>query len=140
MIYVPTLETTIMKRLKFIPIFILLLITGSAFAQEQDTLDLDPLTGTDTLRVGQYLTYSGHIHGSVGEQVAVIVSDESMVQLIDSEITYKYDQSEGLSGADAAWKTFLFKAEKVGQTEIVVQEIFRGEVIQESTVVIVVVE
>ncbi len=125
-----------MKRLKFIPILIFLFIAGSSFAQTRDTVELSPFKGADTLKLGQFLTYSGHIHGSVGEQVAVIISDESVIRLIDSEITYEQDQSEGLSGGDAAWKTFLFKAEKVGESKILVQEIFRGEIIQENTVVI----
>ncbi|XOV67053.1 MAG: hypothetical protein ACFHU9_15615 [Fluviicola sp.] len=129
-----------MKQLHLIASFILMLFVGNAAAQSRDTLELTPFSSSDTVHVGQIITYTGNIHGSVGEELEVYSSDEDIVQFIDSDIQYKKKQVPGMTGGDAAWKTFLFKAEKAGNTEMTIQEIFRGEVIQETRVVIMVVE
>ncbi|MCR9171663.1 MAG: hypothetical protein NXI10_04175 [bacterium] len=129
-----------MKRLQLIATFVVLLAAGSVMAQSQDTVALNPFTRMDTVQVGQIISYTGNVHGSVGEQLEVTSSDENIVEFIDSKIKYKKKQVPGMTGGDAAWKTFLFEAKEPGSANIEVQEYFRGELTDVFSIQIVVIE
>jgi len=144
MIYERTLETGIMKRIKHLLAIIAICMTGIASAKSdttlcvQDTTHLLPFKSHQTVMLGDIITYTGHVHGSVGEQFTMNIVDNGVLRFIDAEIDYEQDQSLGLSGGDGAWKTYLYQATQVGESIITIQEIFRGEVISEKTIVIIV--
>lgn len=129
-----------MRQLQIITTFAFLMVSGSTFAQESDTLSLSLFGGSDTVSVGQIIEFTGHVHSSVGKEIEVKVGRYRIVSFVDSEIVYKNDETKEMSGGDAAWKTFLFRAESAGQTKIIIQEIFRGEVTHESETLITVIE
>ncbi|MDB2656565.1 hypothetical protein N9Y60_00770 [Crocinitomicaceae bacterium] len=135
-----------MKRLKFIAILAFLFIAGTVSAKSdttlcvQDTTHLIPFKSHQTVILGDIITYTGHVHGSVGEQFTVDIDDNGVLRMIDTEIDYEQDQSLGMSGGDGAWKTYLFQATKIGESTITIQEIFRGEVISERTITVIVEE
>ena len=135
-----------MKRLQFIAILAFLFIAGTVSAKSdstlcvQDTTNLIPFKSHQTVFLGDIIEYTGHVHGSVGEQFTVDMKDNGVLRFIDTEIDYEQDQSLGMSGADGAWKTYLFQATKVGETTITIQELFRGEVISERVITVIVEE
>ncbi len=130
-----------MKRFKHLLILVFVCISGMASAKSdslcvQDTISLIPFKSQETVMLGDVITYTGHVHGSVGEQVTIEIMEDSVLRFIDTEIDYEQDQSQGLSGGDGAWKSFIYQATKVGETTITIQEVFRGEVMQEHTITI----
>lgn len=130
-----------MKRFKHLLVLVFVCISGMSFSQSDsvsviDTVSIIPFKGNQTVELGDIVTYTGHVHGSVGEQVTVRILNDSVLRFIDSEIDYEQDQSQGLSGGDGAWKTFTYQATTIGETTITIQEIFRGEIMQERTITI----
>ncbi|GAB5416400.1 MAG: hypothetical protein Crog4KO_10140 [Crocinitomicaceae bacterium] len=135
------METSNMKRINHLLVLVFICVSGLSFGQTDsisavDTVELIPFKGQETVYLGDVVTYTGHVHGSVGEQVSAQILEDGVLRFIDTEIDYEQDQSQGLSGGDGAWKSFVYHATKVGETTITIQEIFRGEIMQERTITI----
>jgi hypothetical protein len=105
-----------------------------------DTVRLIPFKGKETIRLGQILVYTASVHGSVGKAIDVSHDDTGALELIDTKFKFKKEQVEGMTGGDAATNSFIFEGIKVGKTTITIQEIFRGEVKNEFTIVVHVIE
>ncbi len=94
---------------------------------------LNPLSN-NIIEVGkdEIFYYDADVHTSVGIEVEYGIGDTEVVQFDHSEIIYenKEDMEEGMTGADAATKTLVFKAKKSGETTITISELFRGEIKQ----------
>jgi hypothetical protein len=138
-------ETHTMKQFNFILVLVFASLSSFAMAQtnetsaDQDTIGLIPFKGHETVILGQYVDYTGNVHGSVGIQVEVNYLNDGILKFIGSEVTYRSQESPMPPGGDSAYKSFLFQATEVGETTITIQEIFRGEIRQEFTIVITVV-
>lgn len=107
---------------------------------EKDPVQLIPLKGKETIEVGQKLIYTASVHGSVGKSVKVWEENNGVLELVNSKFEYEKVQVEGMTGGDAALETFTFEGIKVGESTVTIQEIFRGEVQNEFTIVITVVD
>jgi hypothetical protein len=135
-----------MKQIQHLLAIIAICMTGIASAKSdttlcvQDTTRLIPFESHQTVMLGDIITYTGHVHGSVGEQFTMDMENKGVLRFIDAEINYEQDQSLGMSGGDGAWKTYIFQATQVGESVVTIQEIFRGEVISESSITVIVEE
>jgi hypothetical protein len=102
---------------------------------------LHPLSQT-TLEVkkGDIFCYNAAVHGSVGIGVEYYIEDKEIVELHSSKLEYEHEEKvkEHMSGADAATKTFAFQALKSGETNVIIKEVFRGDVRQTHTFKIIV--
>lgn len=107
---------------------------------DQDTVKLIPLKDKEVIKLGQKIIYTANVHGSVGKGVKVFAEDNGVLQLIDTKFEYNKKQVEGMSGGDAATNSFIFEGTKVGEATITIQEIFRGEVKNEYTIVVHVID
>ena len=88
---------------------------------------IDPIKGTCTLKKGQQLVYSAHVHGSVGYSASVGSSNSGALTLVDSFIEYDDDEQAELSGGDSATKYFIFDANKPGTYVVDLFHYFRGD-------------
>lgn len=138
-------ETHTMKRFNLIPVLVFICLSSVAFAQsnettaKQDTVGLLPFKAFETVVLGQYVDYTGSVHGSVGKQVEVNYLNDSILNFIGSEVTYRSQESPMPSGGDGGYKSFLFRATQLGETTITIQEIYRGEIQKEYTIKVTVV-
>jgi hypothetical protein len=80
------------------------------------------------VNVGQQLTYTASIHGSVGYTCEVYSSDENIVKFIDKKHEYDNPANSNMSGGDAATNTYTFEAIESGETSINVIKYFRGDI------------
>lgn len=134
-----------MKRFNHLLVLFFVCFAGTSIAQSdslcvRDTVNLVPFKKKEVVKYGDIITYTGHIHGSVGEQFTVDFEENGVLRFVDVEIDYEQDQSQGLSGGDGAWKTFIFQATNIGESTITIQEVFRGEVMSERSITVVVVK
>ncbi|MCX7025472.1 MAG: protease inhibitor I42 family protein [Spirochaetes bacterium] len=81
-----------------------------------------------TLRVGQKAACSVGVHGSVGKTAEAETADPDIVRLVDSTIAYLHPENmkPGMTGGDAATRTFVFEALAPGETTITVRMLYRG--------------
>lgn len=101
----------------------------------QEMITLNPLKGTKyRLKVGDRFQIANPVHGSVGIWAEQSIADTTILMLEGSETKYKHPENmkQGMTGGDAATKTFTFRALKVGQTTITSKQIFRGTVERED--------
>ncbi len=95
------------------------------------TIDLNNIGLKEvTVKVGDQLTYSFEVHGSVGYSGAYKIDHEEVVMFADEKIKYHHPErmKEGMTGGDAATGTYVFKAKAPGTATITVDQLFRGEV------------
>ena len=97
------------------------------FKPTKEMTQIIPLKNECTVKVGETLYYSASVHGSVGSSTSVSVNDESIVQLQETKFEYDDEEEAKMPGGDAATKYFIYKALKVGETEMIVINDFRGE-------------
>lgn len=103
---------------------------------EKDTIQLLPFKGNETIELGQKIMYTAKIHGSVGIGAKVWEENNGVLKLVDSQFEYKQVQKPGMTGGDSAYETFIFEGTKVGKCTITIQEIYRGDVQNEYTIVV----
>lgn len=108
------------------------------FKPTKNMVQIDPLRGNYTVKVGQQLYYSASVHGSVGFTASAVSSNNSELTLSDNFIEYNKPQQSGMSGGDAAVEYFIFDVKKVGSYEIVTQKHYRGTLESEHTIKITV--
>ena len=86
-----------------------------------------------TLRVNEKVSYSYPLHGSVGITAEYYIADENILKYIDTKVKYHHPErmKPGMTGGDSATGTFIFKAIKQGETELIIKHLFRGELEKE---------
>jgi len=100
---------------------------------------IDPSKKSETVKVGQRLKYSTHVHGSVGVSASAISSDSTALPLVRNYIRYNNPiRARRMSGGDSAQEHFVFRAKKEGTYEIQIRNTFRGELNEDFSVVITV--
>ncbi|HAI77272.1 MAG TPA: hypothetical protein DCM08_13625 [Microscillaceae bacterium] len=116
---------------------------GITMAQKNPLLEysLDE-SKTFTIEQGKQFSVQMFVHGSVGFTAAYEISDEQIVELVNSEVVYRKSDAErkGKTGADAADKVFTFKALSPGKATITLKQSYRGEPKEERRYQIEVVE
>lgn len=115
-------------------------IPKEKFKLTKNMVVIDPIKGTCTLKKGQQLVYSAHVHGSVGYSASVSSSNSDALTLVDSFIEYDDDEQAELSGGDSATKYFIFDANKPGTYEVDLFHYFRGDLENYFTVTVTVEE
>ena len=97
------------------------------------TKTLHPLSQTALeVKQGDIFCYPAPVHGSVGIGVEYEIEDKEIVKFHSSTLDYKNkeEMEEGMSGAASATKTLAFQALKSGETNVIIKDVFRGEVRQ----------
>ena len=94
-----------------------------------------------TLKVNEKTTYKFSLHASVGITAEYFISDENILQYIDSKVKYHHPErmKYGMTGGDSATGTFIFKAIKKGETELIIKHLFRGDLEKEIRIKITVI-
>ena len=110
------------------------------FKRSKNMIDINPLRGKHTVKIGQQLVYSAGVHGSVGYTASANSSDSKALPLVRSFIEYDDDRKAEMSGGDSATKYFIFDAKKAGTYEIQASHYFRGDLENDFTIVITVEE
>lgn len=104
--------------------------SGITMAQKKPLLEysLDE-SKVFTIGQGKQFRVQMFVHGSVGFTAAYEISDEQIVEFLESEIKYRKSDAErkGKTGADAADKVFTFKALSPGKATITLKQSYRGE-------------
>ncbi len=131
-------STTEVHQKEDVPILSQSLQTDEKFKPTKNMVQIDPLRGNYTVKVGQQLYYSANVHGSVGFTASAVSSNNSGLTLSDNFIEYNKPQESGMSGGDAAVEYFIFDAKKVGSYEILTQKHYRGDLESEHTIKITV--
>ena len=108
------------------------------FKITKNMVNIDPLSGKETVKIGQQLVYSADVHGSVGYSASVSSSSGQWLPLVETHLEYDDDERAKMSGGDAATKYFIFEAKKAGTYEIQASHYFRGDLEHEFTIVITV--
>ncbi len=94
----------------------------------KDTIQLTPLETNYIVKVGQTLTYTANVHGSVGETTEVTAPNENTIKLTDTKHKYNHPEKSNMPGGDAATVTYLFDALQTGEGHVIVVDSFRGEI------------
>jgi hypothetical protein len=119
--------------MKFVITLSILLAVLTACTSAKDIGDkkgvikLTELKKSYDVKVGDKMSYSVSIHGSVGSQAKVSVDQTDVV--FQNEPSFKYnDKSRSkMSGGDGGVRTYTFDAKSVGTAVILIEKEFRGE-------------
>ena len=98
-------------------------------------------TQSVTLKVNEKASYNFSLHVSVGITAEYFISDENILKYIDTKIKYYHSErmKPGMTGGDSAKGTFIFKAIKQGETELIIKHLFRGDLEKEIRIKILVI-
>ncbi|MCH2223729.1 MAG: hypothetical protein MK066_03090 [Crocinitomicaceae bacterium] len=131
--------------MKLLNLLILIIgLSSSAFAQKKQfkpkkgMKQITPIEMSIDVEIGQKLYYSGDVHSSVGKGMSVRSKNDSVIQLKDTHFAYKNRKKSKLPGGDSGTKTFIFEAISVGKSIIVIEENFRGDLVNKYNVEITV--
>lgn len=93
-----------------------------------------------TFKVGERFYYQFHRHGSVGENAEFQISNEQIIEHIDTKTEYLHPEKmkPGWTGGDAERGVWVFKAVRKGQTTLLIRILFRFEVESECAIEIAV--
>jgi len=88
-----------------------------------------------TVAKNDVFCYEGTVHASVGIAIGYEIKNNEIVKFHHDETLYKNKEAikKGVTGADEATKILAFQALIIGETEVTIQEVFRGEVRQSYT-------
>lgn len=81
-------------------------------------------------QVGDVLTYAGHVHGSVGNDMDYAIFDSAVVGYKGFDVVFEHPElleREGWAGGDSATGTYSFEAKKRGTTLVRLIHLFRGQ-------------
>jgi hypothetical protein len=83
-----------------------------------------------TIKINEKVSYDFSLHESVGFTAEYYIKDEGIIKYINTKVKYYHPErmKPGMTGGDSARGTFIFKAIKQGETELVIKHLFRGEV------------
>lgn len=90
------------------------------------------------LKVGDVFFSQGQQHGSVGIIYEYELANDSILKLEQKHLAYKNPQTEGTTGGDNATVTYVFKALKKGQTQVIFRSMYRGKVENEQVITVTV--
>lgn len=130
--------------MKAIPlIFILALLCVACASQKEieqqsDMIEINLGTETIELAIGEKVSYTGTVHGSVGIQKECKSDDESVIKLIDKKFKYIQEPKEGETGGDRAKETYIFEGIAEGKATITIEDWYRGELESSRTVQVLV--
>lgn len=139
-------QSKIMKKLLSVLSFIFLGI-GSLIAQTnvdepfkpgKEMLSVGPFSDTLELKTGDVFYSQGRQHGSVGISYEFELKNDSVLELQQKHFAYTNPQIEGTTGGDNATVTYVFKALKKGQTQVIFRSMYRGKVENEQTLTVTV--
>lgn len=133
--YVKIFKKRPMKILPSILFVLLILMIASCSSSDKITTPsknknstlITPIKGNVVIKVGQLVHYTGRVHGSVGQTLEVKSRDESILKLKETDFEYDNPSKHDMPGGDGGEKTYFFEALKVGKTNVLVEESFRGE-------------
>lgn len=106
-------------------------------------VNLQPLQTNYKVKEGQELRYSFTQHSSVGNTGEFEIMDPCIIEFKEKIVDYKLkiDESAGEirpTGGDEARATFIFVAKKKGKTKLKIKQLFRGAVMEEWVMKVVV--
>ncbi len=113
---------------------------GKVIPLSDNVVSISPLIGKYTISVGQEISYSANVHGSVGSSASASSTDNDILAFASREFEYEDEKRAEMPGGDAAHITFIFKAVKPGIATVIAQHMFRGELENEYEIIINVVE
>lgn len=92
------------------------------------------------LKTGERFCVAFHRHGSVGEDAEFEITNPTVIAHEDTESVYLHPESmkPGWTGGDAERCKWIFVALRPGTSDLIIRDMFRGEVESERTVNIVV--
>ncbi|TCJ87283.1 protease inhibitor I42 family protein [Cocleimonas flava] len=96
------------------------------------------LQETNQIFLGERVTITLKEHGSVGIKSKAITNDESIISYVTSNFEYSNATIPMQPGGDGGHRTYVFKANKSGNTTITTQRIFRGRLEHEHNIDIIV--
>ncbi len=86
------------------------------------------------LDIGQEAYFQGREHASIGKQLQVQIQDTTIIKLIAQYEDHDAADWAESAGGDMATKTFVFKALKIGQSKILIREMYRNEIKKETPI------
>ncbi len=102
---------------------------------DNQIIDLNTLTTTSLeISIGTTLKYKYQQHTSVGYEGEFKIENKDVLEFVEDKITYHNPErmkEPKISGADGATGQFIFKAIKIGQTNLTLQHLFRFEIEKE---------
>lgn len=86
--------------------------------------------------VDALMTYAFRKHESVGFDAQYQIADPDILLCVKEQCQYEHPEKmkAGWSGGDNARACFVFRALKPGQTSVMIQHLFRGELEAEQTI------
>jgi hypothetical protein len=130
-----------MKRKIIIWIFaIFVLFSCKTLIKDGNTMkDITDLSEAK-LKTGDEVSYSYTRYESVGYDAEFEVSDPSVLMHLKTDVNYHNPlrMKMGMSGADDATGTFIFKAMNSGTADLIVKHMFRGKVEEEKKIRVIV--
>ncbi|TFG65354.1 MAG: hypothetical protein E4H36_00125 [Spirochaetales bacterium] len=82
---------------------------------------------------GQHLSYTFELYESVGFDADYRISDQSVLAFVERKEKYVNPKQmrQGMTGADDAEGTFVFRTLKPGRATLIILHLFRGDVEKE---------
>jgi hypothetical protein len=111
-------------------LLVLLLSCNNAkdLGNKEKAIELTELKTNYDVKVGDKMTYSLSIHGSVGYQATVSVADAAITSQNETTFAYTDKSRSKMSGGDGGTRTYTFEAKFVGSTIILIEKEFRGDI------------
>jgi len=139
-------QSKIMKKLLSVLSFIFLGI-GSLIAQTnvdepfkpgKEMLSVGPFSDALELKTGDVFYSQGRQHGSVGFTYVYKMKNDSVLEFSQKYLAFNNPDRKEMAGGDNSTVTYVFKAIKKGQTQIIFQSMFRGKVENEQVITVTV--
>jgi hypothetical protein len=112
----------------------------NAGKSSKNRVSINPLVGKYTVSVGQQVSYTAKVNGSVGLSASAQSSEEEILAFDADELEFNDKKAAEMRDGAYAQRTFIFKAIKPGKATVIVQHMFRGELENEYEIVINVVK
>ena len=91
-------------------------------------IQLNALTSKEyTIKTGNRVYYSAPAHASTGMAVQYENATPTILKLVAETYTFKYEQTPGMTGNDAAVQYYCFEALKKGKAKLTFLKNFRGK-------------
>lgn len=135
-----------MKKLLSVLTFIYLGI-GSMFAQTnvdapfkpgKEMISVGPFSDALELKTGDVFYSQGRQHGSVGYMYVYEMKNDSVLEFSQKHFVFNNPDRKEMAGGDNATVTYVFKALKKGQTQVIFRSMFRGKVENEQVITVTV--
>jgi hypothetical protein len=89
-----------------------------------------------SFKVGESFFYEFHRHESVGIEAEFGIADTGIISHVNTEKEYLHPESmkPGWTGGDSQRGRWTFRADKKGNTSILIRKLFRGRLENECTI------